>query len=388
MNILLALHYDLGPNAGAAGSTYNLGHYYRKLGHQVYFYSTSDQPRRMISGKLRRATFSIFLARHISSLLAKVPIDVIDASTGDAWIWGQFLRKQNSQHPLLVTRSHGLEHLEHMARLDEVKKGNLKLSWKYPLYYGGFKLWEEAASFRCADLAFALNQEEANYITNGFGLDRAQVYVFPNGIPESFLNRPFSPLPTEESVPIRIAQIGTYIARKGIQYAKPAINHILKRHPNVEFTFLGTQCPECPTAEQVYQDFEPDLHERIRVIPRYDHDQLPELLEGHHIKLFPTISEGFGKALIEAMACGLAPVTSAASGPLEIVKDGHDGLVVPIADSQAIEQALEKLICDRTFLEQLRKNAYLSAQEYSWEKIARRRTEAYEKALATTTAGS
>lgn len=381
MNILLALHYDLGPNAGAAGSTYNLGHYYQKLGHTVYFYSTNDQPRGKISGKLRRATFSVFLAGHISSLLKKVPIDVIDASTGDAWIWGKFFRSRKLQRPLLVTRSHGLEYLEHLTRLEEAQKGNLKLSWKYPLYYGSIKLWEEAASFRCADLAFTLNHEEADCISQNFGVSPTKVYVFPNGIPESFLNRPFFPLPVDEAEPVRIAQIGTYIPRKGIQYAKPAINAILKRFSNVEFTFLGTQCPECPTVEQVYQDFEPDLHERIRVIPRYDHDQLPELLKGHHIKLFSTISEGFGKALVEAMACGLAPITSAAAGPLEIVQDGYDGLVVPIADSKAIEHALEKVICDRTFLEQLRKNAYSSAQEYSWEKIARRRIEAYEKAL-------
>ncbi|HEY9295186.1 MAG TPA: glycosyltransferase family 4 protein, partial [Phormidium sp.] len=194
MNILLALHYDLGPNAGAAGSTYNLGYYYEKLGHKVYFYSTTDQPRKLISGKLRRATFPTFLAAHIPSLLAKVPIDVIDASTGDAWIWGRFMRDRNSRRPLLVTRSHGLEYLEHITRLEEARKGNLKLSWKYPLYYGGFKLWEEAASFRCADLAFALNHEEADCITQNFGVAPEQVYIFPNGIPESFLNRPFLPL--------------------------------------------------------------------------------------------------------------------------------------------------------------------------------------------------
>ncbi|MEG4861693.1 glycosyltransferase family 4 protein, partial [Microcoleus sp. K1-B6] len=156
-----------------------------------------------------------------------------------------------------------------------------------------------------------------------------------------------------------------------------ALNAILARYPQVKVSFLGTGCSEA----EVHADFEPAVRDRIRVIPRYSQDTLPDLLRGHHIKLFPTLSEGFSLALTETMACGLAPVTTTTPGPMEIVRDGHNGILVPARDSQAIEQALERLVTDRPYLEQLRRNAYATAQHYSWERIARHNLAFYEEAL-------
>ncbi|NEQ71143.1 MAG: glycosyltransferase family 4 protein, partial [Symploca sp. SIO2D2] len=142
-----------------------------------------------------------------------------------------------------------------------------------------------------------------------------------------------------------------------------------------------TKCLECPDPAQVYEDFDPAVRDRIKVVPRFSHEKLPTLLKGHQIKLFPPLSEGFGKALVEAMACGLAPITTATSGPMEVVRDGHDAIVIPTRDSGAIEQALERLITNRPYLEQLRQNAYATAQRYSWSRIAQDRLGVYEAAL-------
>jgi glycosyltransferase involved in cell wall biosynthesis len=66
---------------------------------------------------------------------------------------------------------------------------------------------------------------------------------------------------------------------------------------------------------------------------------------------------------------------------MEIVQDGHDAIMIPTRDSQAIEQALEHLISDRSYLEQLRRNAYATAQRYSWTRIARETLALYEETL-------
>jgi glycosyltransferase involved in cell wall biosynthesis len=237
-------------------------------------------------------------------------------------------------------------------------------------------LWEVATSLRCADLVFLLNRQDLKYSTEHLGVSEDKAFVCPNGIPDEFLNLPFEPHPTPED-PIRIAQVGTYIPRKGIHYGVPALNSILQRYPQVQVSFLGTGCPE----DQVHADFEPSVRDRVQVIPRFRHETLPTLLQGHQIKLFPPLSEGFGKALVEAMACGLAPVTTAAPGPLEIVRDGHDAIVVPMRDSQAIEKALERLILDPSYLAQLRRHAYATAQNYSWIQCAKKRLVLYEAAL-------
>lgn len=380
MKILLSIHEKLNPDSGSAGSTIMLGQQYQKLGHEVQYYSFDNLPG-WLPSKVRDLVFPEFVAFAVSKLSRSQPVDVVDASTGDAWVWGKLLRNSRKARPLLVTRSHGLEHMKHLEDLEDVRRGSLRLSWKYSLYRGSFQLWEVATSLRCADLVYVLNRQEARYAIEQLHVKPECLHVFPNGIPETFLNLPFEPLSEAKDSEVRIAQLSTYIPRKGIHYSAPALNRILARFPQVQVSFLGTGCRECPNVESVYADFDPAVRDRIKVVPRYRHEMLPTLLQGHQIKLLPSISEGFGKALVEAMACGLAPITTATPGPMEIVQHGHDAIVVPTRDSQAIEQALERLITDRPYLEQLRRNAYTTAQLYSWQCIAQNRLSAYEATL-------
>ena len=66
---------------------------------------------------------------------------------------------------------------------------------------------------------------------------------------------------------------------------------------------------------------------------------------------------------------------------MEVVRDGDNGILVPPRDTQAIVQALERLICDRPYLEQLRFSAYATAQNYSWQSIAKHTLVLYEKTI-------
>ncbi len=375
MKTLFTCHYPFDVNAGAAGVTWRLGQEYQKLGHDVAYYSLDDVPQIHKLAKL--SAFPIFVARQISQLLDKQAVDVVDASTGDAWMWATLFSKFRKRRPLLVARCHGLEHIEHLEYLEEARRGNLRLSWKYPLYRGSIRLWEAATSMRYADVVLLLNQRDRHYVIDHLGIHPDRAHIVPNGISDAYLNLPFEPTPAQGE-PLRIAQVSSYIVRKGIQYGTPALNRVLQRHPQVEVSMLGTERP----VEEVYAAFDPAVRDRVKVVPYYANNTLPTLLKGHHIKLFPTISEGFGVALVEAMACGLAPITTATPGPLEIVQDGKDAIVIPCRDSDAIEQALDRLIGDRECLDRLRRNAYSTAQTYSWSRVAQDNLRCYEAALS------
>lgn len=380
MKILLVIHEKFDPNSGAAGSIIKLGNEYRRLGHEVDYYSMDDLPQKM-HYLAKEVLFPEFLAFYIASKVKKEKFDVIDASTGDIWFWAKVLQKFSKFRPLLVTRSHGLEHLLHLKCVEDDRAGNARLSWKYPFYRGSILLSEVAASLKHSDLIFLLNCQEKKYAISNLHIEAGKIKVVANGIPDTFLNLPIKPSSKSKEDIIRIAQIGTYIPRKGIQYGTPALNTILARYPNVKVTFLGTECRECSSVGQVYADFDHNVRDRITVIPRYNHANLPELLKEHHIKLFPTLSEGFALSLIEAMACGLAPITTAHPAALETVKDGCDAVVVPLHNVEAIEQALNLLIEDRDYLETLRYGAYATAQNYSWNSIAKESLSTYKKSL-------
>jgi glycosyltransferase involved in cell wall biosynthesis len=380
MKILLIVHYQFNPNAGAAGVTWQLAQEYQKLGHEVLYYSFDNLPHRM-PNLVKRVVFPEFVARHIWNFSRQQGIDVVDACTTDTWLWGKIRQSLGKSHPLIVVRDHGLEHIEHLEFLEDVKLGKRPMSWQYPLYRGSVRLWEEAISMRDADLVLLLNSRAQKYAIAELSIKPEKTRLIVNGIPEFFLNIPFAPMSAIETSVIRIAQIGTYIPRKGIQYSVPALNRILTHYPQVRVTFLGTECRECQDVAQVYADFAPAVRDRVTVIPRYNRQTLPNLLAGHHIKLLPSTSEAFGMALIEAMACGLAPITTATPGPMRIVRDGHDAIIIPPRNSQAIEQALEQLIDNRPHLDRLRCNAYATAQNYSWTRIARETLAFYEEAL-------
>lgn len=377
MKILLTIHHHLDRNTGAPGATLRLGEEYQKLGHEVHYYSFDCLPRKLPE-KLESVLFPEFLASHISTLCQQQSLDIVDASTGDAWMWAKIRRISEHNCPTLVTRSHGLEHIMHLENLEEARVGNLHLSWKYPIYHGGFRLWEVANSLRGADLSLFGNHRDLEYAVEKLGVDAQRARLFANGIPAEFLNLPFEPTPDAEDAVIRIAQVASYIPRKGIHYGVPALNNILDRYPQVKVSCLGTGC----SAAEVLADFAPAVRDRVAVVPSYSHETLPDLLRGHHIKLFPTLSEGFSLALVDAMVCGLAPLTTTTPGPMEIVRDGCNGILVPPRDTQAIVTALEQLITDRPYLEKLRRNAYATAQKYSWEKIASNNLTLYETALA------
>jgi glycosyltransferase involved in cell wall biosynthesis len=379
VNIVIISHHHTDINSGGSGAVYQLLSEYKKLGHQARYYSFDDLPG-WIPPKATPVVFPYFVAAHINQLVRRERIDVVDATSGDAWVWAMTRRKINS--PLLVSSSQGLEHAVHLMRLKEARRGNtdendVRLSWKYMLYDGGFRLWEVATSFRRADLALFLNRYDLRYAVSELGVNPERARVVANGIPDTFLNLPFEATPAAQDGSLRIALVASYGLRKGIKYAPPALNAVLTRHPQVQVAYLGTGCP----ADKVLIDYDPSVRGRVKVVPRYTRTELPTLLKGYQIKLFPTLMDGFGMALVEAMACGLAPIVTSTPGPLEIVQDGHDALVVPVSDSRAIERALERLITDRALLDELRRNAHAKAQAYSWSRIARQRLQLYEEFL-------
>jgi glycosyltransferase involved in cell wall biosynthesis len=372
MNVLFTVHHFLDVNAGAPGATYDLAAEYRALGHGADIYSFDDLPG-FLSERERQLLFPYFVAARLGAATRKSRIDVVDASSGDAWLWSFRRSSRQRGSPLLVTRSHGLEHVVHRERVEESRRGNLHLSWKYPLYHGGWRLREVARSFRQSDLNLLLNRQDVQYVIDHFGVSPTRVRVIPHGLPEAFLGLSLRAVAVDRESPISIAHVGRYDPAKGSSYLSEALARVLHRNPQVRVGFLGCGCAR----KAVLRDFDRGVRAQIAIVSEYKRSELPTLLAPYHIKVFPTLSEGFGLVLLEAMACGLAPVVTATPGPLEIVKDRYNGIVVPPRNASAIAEGLECLVADRQRLEKLRRNAHRTAQAFSWRRVAEATLEAY-----------
>jgi glycosyltransferase involved in cell wall biosynthesis len=88
----------------------------------------------------------------------------------------------------------------------------------------------------------------------------------------------------------------------------------------------------------------------------------------HDIFIFPSLFEGFGLVILEAMSQGLPVITTPNTGGPMIIKDGKDGFIVPIRDSQAIVDRVVKLAHDRERLSAMSLAAVRRAIALSWSK--------------------
>jgi glycosyltransferase involved in cell wall biosynthesis len=109
---------------------------------------------------------------------------------------------------------------------------------------------------------------------------------------------------------------------------------------------------------------------------------LPKLLHDCEITLFSSITEGFGMGLLEAMACHLAPVSTASAGPTDVITSTDNGILVPVGDAIALRDAILSLLKDDSSREEIRRRAFQRAQAFPWTSIVSERARVYLELLA------
>ncbi len=116
----------------------------------------------------------------------------------------------------------------------------------------------------------------------------------------------------------------------------------------------------------------------------HDHDELPSLLAAADAIVLPSVREGFGQVLVEAMACERPAVAVDAYGPAEIVRDGETGWLVPPDDRDALTRALGEVI-ERPDERRRRGRAARrdALARFAWPALAARVAAVYDEAAAT-----
>ncbi|MCW3000342.1 MAG: glycosyl transferase group 1 [Solirubrobacterales bacterium] len=105
----------------------------------------------------------------------------------------------------------------------------------------------------------------------------------------------------------------------------------------------------------------------------HDQSELPELLGAADLLVLPSVRESFGQVIVEAMACGVAPVAAASLGPAHIIDDGRTGWLFDVDDAGALTDALVHAVDDRVERERRARAAEQAALErFTWPAVAGR----------------
>jgi glycosyltransferase involved in cell wall biosynthesis len=172
---------------------------------------------------------------------------------------------------------------------------------------------------------------------------------------------------------LRLLFVGQIGQRKGISYLLRAYRAF--RGPETELTLVGNPVGNPQPLAPYRDDF---TH-----IPHLPQSGLAGIYQRADVFVFPSLIEGLGLVVLEAMASGL-PVITTPNGPGEVVRDGVDGFVVPIRDVAAIVDKLEYL---RTHPEErlrMGRNAREWALNFTWMRYQTRILDLIRELLPTT----
>jgi len=161
---------------------------------------------------------------------------------------------------------------------------------------------------------------------------------------------------------LKVLFVGALGQRKGLSYGLRAVELIGGK--NCELTLLGRKVAKgCRPLDQATQTH--------RWLPSLPHAQVLREMRQHDVLIFPSLFEGFGLAITEAMSQGIPVITTAHTAGPDIIDDGVDGFIVPIRSAEAIAEKLEVLARDRERLRAMKISAREKAQKYPWENYRR-----------------
>ncbi len=124
------------------------------------------------------------------------------------------------------------------------------------------------------------------------------------------------------------------------------------------------------------------LSDRVVFLGAKNQDELPDFYRAAEALLMPSDYESFGMAALEAMSCGTPVIASQVGGLAFLLRNGENGLHVPTRDPQALAEAIGRLLSDRTERDRLAVNAAVTAQDYTWPRIADRLLAVFDEARA------
>jgi glycosyltransferase involved in cell wall biosynthesis len=143
---------------------------------------------------------------------------------------------------------------------------------------------------------------------------------------------------------------------KGLGYLLEAIAHL---QGNIEFTLIGRRVSPAIPASSVM--------DRYRWIPSLAPDELLQEMSWHDVLVLPSLHEGFGLVMTEAMSQGLVVITTPHTAGPDLITDKVDGFVIPIRSAAAIEEKLDLLLRDRNRLRAMQAEVREKALACTWE---------------------
>lgn len=185
-----------------------------------------------------------------------------------------------------------------------------------------------------------------------YGLDPAPIEALAD---PAYARQQFQ-IPADAPV---IGTIGRLTTQKGQIYLLQAVSLLKKEFPNLRVIIIGDGELR---GELEAQTKALDITTQVIFTGSRDHRETLRLLSGMDMFVFPSLWEGFGLVLLEAMALKKPIVASNVSAIPESVQDGSTGILVPPQQSQALAEAISRMLRAPDSFRTMGQNGYFTLQ--------------------------
>lgn len=375
----MVLHAPWSRNLGGGRVQLELAEEFQLMGHTVEKFDICDAFPQIKSSRLAQFTRPSFATKAKAFVQANAHrFDIIDAHQGNL----PFSKQELGFRGLLVARSVGLhDFVDEFHQLERTKwsqkqKGNPVANWLRSWRYKRERP-NDIRSFQTCDLINLPNHDEMIYVRDVWGLGDKCV-VFPFGLSQQRQQAFAQALSNQRRQNKQVAFIGSWTTRKGSRDWPEIVMRTKAKVPDAKFLFLGTGLSD----REVLQDLNLPDDNWIKIIPRYNSEELPGLLSEASVGAFPSYMEGFGFAVLEKLACGLPTVAYDIPGPREMLRFLDSSLMIPVGDVEGFATQLIKLLqLDEDAYNQLSQHCVKVANTFSWSKIAKQHLEIYSQGL-------
>jgi glycosyltransferase involved in cell wall biosynthesis len=214
--------------------------------------------------------------------------------------------------------------------------------------------------FKRSTRIICLTEADATEIKR-FGADESRIRVVPNAV-DTELFRP------GEDERTYVLWVGRFVPEKGLRFLIDAAKIVLKRHEEVKFLLVGDGPLKSQIARSVVKK---GLRRKFSFVGKMSQSDVARIMRDASMFVLPSLKEGFPKTLLEAMACGKPVIVSDIPGVREVVENGSSGILVPPGDSEALAQAIVKLLNEKDLRLKLGERVRrLVLEKYNWPKVA------------------
>jgi glycosyltransferase involved in cell wall biosynthesis len=377
-------HHLYNPNSGAAGVDNRLAEALISLGLKVKLVFYDDvYSNKIAHSKWATHLFPFKMAQYFLNEHKKNKFDIVEATAGDFWLANVLLNNKNNYNRnfMKVVSTHGLEHfhltVNNQTRNAEGKNFKKPYNIYYNLYYKNFKLWQVKQDLMQADVAIVHNSLDKRFASLIVGVNSKKINVIPWGINDNlFLYANNLKMVRNDNLLFNLIFLGRWDKDKGVHLLPQIVDKLFETDHRYRLTCAGLG--DHITEDEVLAYFPIQYRSRINIISQYDNDKLQNILSQHGILIFPSVAEGFGMVIAEAMSCGLVIITTRVGLVIDWIKNEENGFIVKRRDADSYVEMIKYAVNQPELAYKIRQKAHKTALHFNWKKIAEERIKIYE----------